>query len=606
MVIDSIISYVWGPCMKKTVDLLSNLWNSVSSLFLLQKHSIVFVYFFIKFAVKKFNYKRSDFPLTRTGLVNVFRHKGDTFVTRFYRENSYSFKERLRYLRSIYIPALVYSRQIDLPSTITVPVGGFDSNSPCYLFPGNDYWFTSNRDISTFQFSNSEKPKRITLTDSQDSQSAFNISPFTISRLKVDELTRMSMESENVLVGAFPLGQEVIHHVHYLFVDTLYEFSELVNSKLNDCFKVLFESGMRYFKLNNLISSSDWTMPSLATMLTGLPTHKHGVVDPGSNRAGRTSEDCLSDSINTLFEDVSSEGFFNVALSANPRFNPFYGYVSGIHRFIHKPYLESSTLLRFAEDESINYSDRSSFFFIGLMDLHHRLNGFDLQTDRTIKRNLDSPETNSKAELIGRSDDTVFFRSDYYAIARNLATQIARYIRNVSLSNKDVKHTFILTSDHSGAPSPKAQKAGQKLPERFHVPFLVFSSNLEADHEGLDYYIGSAQVAQLLSKSFVNKSFDVNRLRNNLVRQKFSSELVYSEVIYPSQTYRAQIFTDSHIFQIESNEVVKNRVIDLRLYQLKTYERASQSWIENNATAFEISKRFINDLKIGSSFEIIV
>lgn len=592
--------------MTKVIESLSNIKNCINSLVLTQKHRVIFIYFFLRFVFWRFTYKNSDFPLTQTGLVNVFIQKNNTFVTRFYRENSYSFRERLRYLRSLYVPALVYSKQIDFPSTITVPVVSLDSSNTYDVFPENDYWFTSTRKKDSFKFSNSEVAKRITMIDTKDKKSTFNVSPFTISRLKVDEPVRLSFEHESVFLGTFPLGQREIHQVHYLFVDTLYEFSSIVNSELNECFKVLFESKFNYLKLNNLISSSDWTMPSLATMLTGFPAHKHGVVEPGSNRKRKPSEDFLSESINTLFDLTANQGFFNVALSANPRFNPFYGYASGVHRFIHKPYLDSSLLLKFAEDESTSYSDRSSFFFIGLMDLHHRLNGFNLLHDRTINSPFDETETQSKVELIGRSDDTVFFRSDYYEIARNLAMQIARYMRNVSLSSNNVKHTFILTSDHSGAPSPKAQAKEHKLPERFHVPFFIFSTEPDLGNQQVDDYIGSAKVTQLLSKSFVNKSFDVSQFKGSVTKQESPSELVFSEIIYPNQTYRVQIFTDSYIFQIESKEVIKNRVIDLRQYQLKTFEKATQSWIENGSTALEVANRFINDLRLGSSFEIIL
>lgn len=592
--------------MIKFIESLSNIKNSINSLVLTQKHRVIFIYFFLRFLFRRFTYKNSDFPLTQTGLVNVFSQKSSTFVTRFYRENSYSFREHLRYLRSLYVPALVYSKQIDFPSTITVPVVSLDSSNTYDVFPENDYWFTSTRENDAFKFSNSEVAKHITMIDTKEEKSTLNVSPFTISRLKVDEPVRLSFEHGNVFLGTFPLGQREIHQVHYLFVDTLYEFSSIVNSELNECFKVLFESKFNYLKLNNLISSSDWTMPSLATMLTGFPAHKHGVVEPGSNRNRKPSEDRLSASMNTLFDLAANQGFFNVALSANPRFNPFYGYASGVHRFIHKPYLDSSLLLKFAEDESVSYSDRSSFFFISLMDLHHRLNGFNLLNDRTINSPFDKPETQSKVELIGRSDNTVFFRSDYYEIAKNLAMQIARYMRNVSLSNKNAKHTFILTSDHSGAPSPKAQAKEHKLPERFHVPFFIFSSELDLGNQQVDDYIGSAKVTQLLSKCFVNKSFDVGQFKRNVTRQESPSELVFSEIIYPNQTYRVQIFTDSYIFQIESKEVMKNRVIDLRQYQLKTFEKATQSWIENCSTALEVSNRFINDLRLGSSFEIIL
>ena len=76
-----------------------------------------------------------------------------------------------------------------------------------------------------------------------------------------------------------------------------------------------FAAGGRVFEQS--ISTSSWTLPSTASILTGLSVRSHGLLG-GDDEAARNSQSFLAESIVTLAEAAVAAGITTIGVSANP------------------------------------------------------------------------------------------------------------------------------------------------------------------------------------------------------------------------------------------------------------------------------------------------
>jgi arylsulfatase A-like enzyme len=84
----------------------------------------------------------------------------------------------------------------------------------------------------------------------------------------------------------------------------------------------LASSGVRFDQAR---AASSWTLPSVASMLSGVYPAVHGA---------EHSESVLSDALDTVAEDFLDAGYETVAFSANPAFvTPRQGLARGFERF---------------------------------------------------------------------------------------------------------------------------------------------------------------------------------------------------------------------------------------------------------------------------------
>ena len=82
----------------------------------------------------------------------------------------------------------------------------------------------------------------------------------------------------------------------------------------------------------NAIAQAPWTMPSVASLLTGVPVRSHGVTgDPGALDDGHAAY--LPDRLLTLAEHAAAAGISTVGISANPLVSRATNYAQGFETF---------------------------------------------------------------------------------------------------------------------------------------------------------------------------------------------------------------------------------------------------------------------------------
>jgi hypothetical protein len=277
-----------------------------------------------------------------------------------------------------------------------------------------------------------------------------------------------------------------------------------------------------------------------------------------------------------------------------------------VHQFFFKPYLDQDDLMTLWRKEVSGNLDKNSLFFLGLMDLHHPIFGENHEYNLKELSKLVDIDSRFSLQLEGRDDATMFFRQNYYWIVKTLSNNLSNHIKSILANSKKTRNVFILTSDHSGVPSPKAQVQGHKSTERFHTPLTIFADYNLTRSRKINNYIGANTFAKYFFDSFKNDNFDLNCLTKKLLKVENFSKYVLSEVLYPNQTYRAQFVSHSRVIYLESERIVENRTIDLRNKVVKTFDKSRKEFIKNDSETAKVVNDFVKRLVSKSNYDIII
>lgn len=83
----------------------------------------------------------------------------------------------------------------------------------------------------------------------------------------------------------------------------------------------------------NAVSTSSWTPPSVATMITGLYPSSHTMMPPGERDLAKSKAFKLPDKAITLAEIFKENGYKTAALTPNPWITPEFGFDQGFDKF---------------------------------------------------------------------------------------------------------------------------------------------------------------------------------------------------------------------------------------------------------------------------------
>src|SRR5262249_10179848 len=89
----------------------------------------------------------------------------------------------------------------------------------------------------------------------------------------------------------------------------------------------------RGLRFEQTIAQASWTMPSVASVLTGLHPRVHGVTGGDDGPPG-SKHTFLPDAVTTLAEEASRAGITTLAVSANPLVSRGTNYAQGFETFV--------------------------------------------------------------------------------------------------------------------------------------------------------------------------------------------------------------------------------------------------------------------------------
>ncbi len=288
-----------------------------------------------------------------------------------------------------------------------------------------------------------------------------------------------------------------------------------------------FKNGV-YFK--NSYSVSEYTMPSLATMMTGLFPIEHGVFTHDRQQRAMPTK------IPTLSEYLKLNGYKTFGYSTSLRYTPLYGHYRGFDRFfLHFPFTSNKTaddqvnkLIEFLE---VNKSN-DCFGFLHIFDTHppFSLNTYftDIKSDdfrwgdtrelyNDFKLHRDS---NDLIDELKKVEKTRVLNLDF------ILSKLFSYIKSRKIMDDT---TIILLSDHGREYKKKKPLLQNNLT---HIPFLISGQNQKLKcrddfvEAPLDLYPTIMDICKLEPPKHLSGK--------NLFEKKLSKKFAISESLFRS------------------------------------------------------------------------
>lgn len=168
----------------------------------------------------------------------------------------------------------------------------------------------------------------------------------------------------------------VVVHVETLRADRV-TARDVDGRRLMPSLDALARLGTRYTRA---LAPSPWTLPSTATLLTGLPSTAHGVVH--HNRM------VLPDDVPTLAERAQEQGVATGAVWTNDLLDPEKGYDRGFDRCVLVPYANARQVGHLARGFLDDHVGRQFLLLLHYWDPHHPYRAPEAWRDRFVDEEL--------------------------------------------------------------------------------------------------------------------------------------------------------------------------------------------------------------------------
>ena len=342
-------------------------------------------------------------------------------------------------------------------------------------------------------------------------------------------------------------------NVLLIFIDGLPSFKNILSfEELMPNTKEFFNDGI-YF--DNNFSTAEWTMPSFASIFTGLYSHKHKMYHP--------REFYNVSKFETLSSLFKKEDYINFQIGSNARSNPAYGYCDGFDRLIYKRNMGCDDVIFNFIEHSNTFLKSNQFNLITLFDLHHFLNG--------------SPSIMSQSKLdldyLNLVKDKKSIHQEYNEIKIEiLKNEIKRLdfhlstIYNYINKNYDTDEILIsLFSDHGH--SYLSKKNDILSNDVTKVPLLIRDSSINENYtseltSNVDIFKTILKLSNIDYTNINNDSSIPSILGGNN-----DEKYIISESIYPNAPYHCVVRNKNGKIYFKTKQHTKNNIIYSEKYE---------------------------------------
>lgn len=307
-----------------------------------------------------------------------------------------------------------------------------------------------------------------------------------------------------------------------------------------------FQDGVCF---SNFRSAGEWTLPSVASIFTGMETLRHGVWHP------RYSGELPTEQL-TLSEIFQRAGFLTSMQGGDWRISPLYGFVRGFDRTLYRRDGSIDWFVSKFMDFHHAFQNRNHFAWISAMELHppwmSLVPPLAVQAS-TPNSYLVDPNHRSRMKSVHLPNNAAM-REAYTSMLRHLDRRLNTLYDYLDSLQTERDLTIALVSDHGQ--SYLTDDASVLSDARTRVPLLIRSPNLKA--MTLETPVQSSDVLPLLV-SAVNDVGDSNLSHGELIGTfpgAVPRRYALSETIYPGQRYGCKVSDGQGWFEFASNELV--------------------------------------------------
>lgn len=375
--------------------------------------------------------------------------------------------------------------------------------------------------------------------------------------------------AHDMIVGEpLPLVQERPHPrklVLVLFLDNL--GWELVRQvPLAECMPSLARFFAEGCIFENYFVNSNWTLPSVSTLVSGLPLAQHRMFHPTRDLVVGTGYPLLPE----MFQRA---GYLTFQACGNWRKSPRYGYAKGYDRTIYRNQLGMSDILDSYMSHMQAFPKRDTFAWLSIFDLHHPM---ALVPDVAVQINTplsghDYRVDHAKSPLqLARSDGRT---ARYIAEMKRVDTRLAPLLRWIEDTYDDDEILIAAVADHgttfvTDETRPLAQ-------ERCHAAFMLRGGGVPATRS--EEFVQSTDVMPtLLALSGIPLQAPIDGRVPEVLGGPPARTHVYSEIMYPAAAYNACLRDAAWTFLMETATPVDDQGrVDLTGARMQLFRRGN-------------------------------
>jgi hypothetical protein len=373
---------------------------------------------------------------------------------------------------------------------------------------------------------------------------------FLSHKVRPDERVEITSSYGDLFVGKLkrtstPPSTRKPKLVLQFFIDGLFDYGALQLEKSLDHYMPetmsYFQSGIMY---RNHWATSEWTMPSVASMYTGSLLQSHLMI----HRSRRYHVPNSLILINEVFQN-SNWNVFNYQF--NGRKNPFYGYSRGVDYLVYmRDQLSGAVVNNVISDLDV-ISSHNAYVHLDLLDLHELP-----KPDTTKFVGREKVETSTSSTLWERKQPLV----SMYELAMGQVDQsIRKLLTTLHNTYDDGDLLVVLCSDHGKwFLNPHGGEKGDLSLYSTRVPFMMRGMELKA--RTIESVTSNLQIGNEIFSSIPQDLIESNSAKqfaSQFPHKLFSThsdlgQFACVQSVYPGKTYKLRVITDAWEACLES------------------------------------------------------
>ncbi len=359
--------------------------------------------------------------------------------------------------------------------------------------------------------------------------------------------------------------------------------------------KVISEYGLenimpntyKFFKkgmvCNNAFSASDWTYPSISSLISGLSVPNHMMIHPEVN-VKYPKEQKL------LFEYFKEAGYHTTMLSGDWRICATYDSIRGIDRYIAKNQncgFRTEDVLANVMDHLETFKETDQYIWIGTGDFHDVADEFSLPAAVQVKMDLEEFDIGEKSKTSVKQKYNPNKISMYAKVATHIDSKLKILYDYIEQNYNEDDFVVTLFGDHGQAYMVKT--------EEFHLSRGMTNIGFMTRGGGVsgvsDEYINMVDYTNIITKlaGMENVHIDSDGKLPKTFGGEIENDFAISETIHPGDPYMIAMHGSRYTFYMESNAVVTDYgKVDMSEYDIKLYDSD-----RNEISDEEIINKFI-------------
>lgn len=408
---------------------------------------------------------------------------------------------------------------------------------------------------------------------------------FNYYRLKKGNV---NIQSDKELVIANPV--ELVHHkqnkklVISLFVDGISQ--KIINEY---GLEAVMPNTYRFFSkgmiCRNAFTSSDWTLPSLASLISGLFVPNHMMISPDINIKYPAKQ-------KLLFEHFKEAGYYTAIISGDWRStSATYDSIRGVDRYIAKHQncgFRTEDVIVNAIDHMETFKETDQYIWIGTGDLHDVADEINLPSAVQAKMSLTDYETGEKSLTSVKQKYSPNKISAYVKVATHVDSKLKVLYDYIEENYDEDEFVVTLFGDHGQGYIVK--------PDEFHlsrglsnIGFMTRGGSVSGT---TDEYINIVDYTNIITKlagiedAHIESDGKLPKIYGGMDENKYA----ITETIHPGDPYMAAIHSEKYVFYMESlNTLTNYGKVDMSEYRAYLYDSEG-----NELDDEELKERFIN------------